>query len=134
MIREITHTQAGCFSSRVDGMSRLGNYELRGARVGITHRPLVRPFAAITVRASRVVLNKRVCHGSNIVKENKSTLGLFAIGDEARAPSFWSGVGVDFFFGGAASGARVCFMISIQQSLLRDVGVDLGCGQIPVTE
>ena len=99
MIREITHTQAGCFSSRVDGMCRLGNYELRGARVGITHRPLVRSFAAITVGATRVVLNKRVCHGSNIVKENKSTLGLFAIGDEARAPRFWSRVGVDFFSG-----------------------------------
>ena len=97
MIREITHTQTGCFSSRVDGMCRLGNYELRGARVGITHRPLVRPFAAITVRASRVVLNKRVCHGSNIVKEYESKLGLFAIGNHARSPRSGSGVGVDFF-------------------------------------
>ena len=60
---------AGCFSSRVDGMSRPGNDELRGARVGITHHLLVWPFAAITVRASRVVLKKRVCHGSNIVKK-----------------------------------------------------------------
>jgi hypothetical protein len=99
MIRAITHTQTGCFSSRVDGICRLGNYELRGARVGITHHPLVRSFAAFTVGANRVVLNKRVCHGSNIVKEYKSTLRLFAIGDEARAPRFWSGVGVDFFSG-----------------------------------
>jgi hypothetical protein len=97
MIREITHTQTGCFSSRVDGMCRLGNYELRGARVGITHRPLVRSFAAITVGATRVVLNKRVCHGSNIVKGYESKLGLFAIGDDARSPRFWSRVGVDFF-------------------------------------
>jgi hypothetical protein len=86
MIREITHTQAGCFSSRVDRMSRPGNYELRGARVGITHRPLIRPFAAVTVWANRVVLNKRVCHGSKIVKEYESKLGLSAIGDDARSP------------------------------------------------
>ena len=35
---------------------------------------------------------------------------------------------------GAQSGPRVCLMISIQQSLLRDVGVDLSCRQIPMTE
>ena len=32
------------------------------------------------------------------------------------------------------SGPRVCLMINIQQSLLRDVGVNLGCRQISVTE
>jgi hypothetical protein len=99
MIREITHTEAGCFSSRVDGMSCLGNYELRGARVGITHRPLVRPFAAITIGANRVVLNKRVCHGSNNVKEYKSELGLFTIGDDASSPRFCSRDGVEFLSG-----------------------------------
>ena len=32
------------------------------------------------------------------------------------------------------SGSRVCLMINIQQSLLRDVGVDLSCGQISMAE
>jgi hypothetical protein len=62
----------GWFSSRIDSIGRAGNYELHGARVGITPRPLDWPFAADTVRASRVVLKKRVCHGSNIVKKNTS--------------------------------------------------------------
>ena len=80
---------AGCFSSRIDGMRRLGNYELRGACVAITHRPSVRPFAAITIRASRVVLKKRVCHGSNIVKKNiESKLGLIPYDDDSTSP--WS--------------------------------------------
>ena len=34
----------------------------------------------------------------------------------------------------AASGARVCLMINIEQPLLRDVGVDLGGRQITVAE
>ena len=35
---------------------------------------------------------------------------------------------------GVASGPRMCLMINIEQSLLRDVGVDLGCRQITVAE
>jgi hypothetical protein len=72
MIREFTRAQAECFSSRIDGMRRVGNYKLLGARGGITHRPLDWPFAADIIRATRVVLKKRVCHGSNIVKKKTS--------------------------------------------------------------
>jgi hypothetical protein len=36
--------------------------------------------------------------------------------------------------GGSFLSPRMCPMINIEHPLLRDVGVDLGCGQIPVTE
>jgi hypothetical protein len=77
----------GCFSSRIDGIRRVDNDELRGAHVGKTHRPLAWPFAAITVRANRVVLKKRVCHGSNIVKKiTHPNLGHFPHDDDATSP------------------------------------------------
>ncbi len=47
-----------------------------------------------------------------------------------RQSAVWSGS----CFQRAASGPRVCLMINIQQSLLRDVGVDLGGRQISMAE
>jgi hypothetical protein len=37
-------------------------------------------------------------------------------------------------FSGIRSGSRVCFMINIHQTLLRDVGVNLSCGQIAMSK
>jgi hypothetical protein len=78
----------GCFSSRIDGMGRPGINALRGAIVGITRHPSVGPHAAITVRVSGVVLKKRVCHGSIIVKKYEFELGPFSKDDDATLPWF----------------------------------------------
>ena len=47
--------------------------------------------------------------------------------------SFILGARLLLFVGGH-SRARMCLMIHIQQSLLRDVGVDLSCRQFTMTE
>ena len=171
----------GCCCSRVDGT---GPWQSRIARprvaTTVTHRLGV---AAMTVRANDVVLEKRVSHGSNIVKNMSpsSSLGggttirrpAVLIGDQFRRPKIGerscsqsplnretkecgspietmsarrstvsAASRLDFrfsvrwqsrvvvalhFFRSAPSGPRVCLMITIHQSLLRDVGVDLSC-------